>query len=1459
MAEKFTNIIGVPVKDYVKKQLYIRANNGSTVESRNENQILYLANKNCWIKLSSFVDVTNPGLLKSYQLIDFNNNSNNNFSGKRNDLAKQWILFGGTSYYNNNATNLRSSIELSENVSITNKSAYGLGGLEYGYKPMPGITSATIQHAGAAGSLRYADIKIKAWNRNQLDILDTLYFRLGYSCLIEWGHTSYLDNNGNLVSLINPLDIFDDQNKELKTKEGVLRGINQKKKETKGNYDGMLGTISNYEWSQSPDGGYDCTVKLVGYGSIIDSLKINQPYGIPGSERAFVTTSTNNNYTQGAPVVPPPTAQAPKENQVINPNIIFFSETGETLKTGDRTYIDFEKLKERYNKLKELEKKDDTYKYSIGIDFAYKQGNEQIPYIDYDIKFSKDYLSSSKIYLNTTPVIKDGTTFNLINENVKFKGIGPEFLNTLNDNIKDALKFINNAKSAFNIQITNNTKVTLTENFELKNKITFDNVPVRAIKKNDEWEYDYKQFIADSVDIQIYFFIDSSNNEKSKEYKKNIPILRPTFSDPIKKVRGPLNDIKSPILRRVFADYLSAPYGNDELESILKVETVIKGKKIITEINNIFSFLQPTNDNELIIKLKINTEHPNDTPAGDIIQVVKDLIDKVKNNIETSKNQTGNGTFKDPVIVVSSLDNSQLVAKNFQSKSTTSFIYNIAKYTYNYSAQNISNNANNEGTVEQAIETPASSLPLNYFSNIDKFLIDLRDEASKSPGEGEVNLKTFIENQLKDGALEKIRTKNITDPVPTTPDQLSKLSEESQFFYFIKKGLNSEYISGETDKININDIPDVNYDDLFKVYKSGLTDYQSQGETSKFYYIKLGLLLYYINNNSLLYERKENEPAIEGQKSGTRLKKPLIYIDYNPKTNFCLTTGYHFSIDPGVCITKLELVDDDFKKLFSEATIPQGLFTGASDAYSPNVNSGFKNDVKDLRGNIMDLCINIDYIINIVQKQSDNNNKSDVYLRSFLETIMEDINKSLGNINSFRVGYYDEANTVRIYDEQYINPPSNQSTIDGSGLYELMSSEGLAIPLLGKNSIARNFTLKTDVSTKLSQQIAISSNAAGGPLGALNTDGSGIGSISANLVDRLIPIKEESLNNKNNEVTDGDKGAAKIFSDHVRSVYVEGIYIKDQVSTARNYYCTAANKFKAEALPTKNRLVLPLGIEIGMDGISGLSLLEGFTLPVDILPNQYLDEQRKSRVGFVIAGLNHTISDNQWTTSIRGQMIATPVPSNLYSNQFGVIATAVGGGKKKDANFVSVGANPKPLGKDQKSAYDEAERLEPGFKAKVAQVAESIGATELSLAKIMYFESAGTYNPAITNFIGCVGLTQFCPDKKRGSYKTIGGTRYELANLAAMTRIEQLDVVQKYFKALKFSSSKPVGMAELYLVNLYPVALNKSNDFILGSENSDPNRKFLVASQNPGFPTSITIDGRKVLTRGDVVRFVNTL
>ena len=274
--EMLSNVIGAPFKQYVIDQLNLRAamNSGGVTSKRTDEQLLFLANKASWTRLTSSVRV-NPRDQNAQKFYA------NLFDGEvvpggyttPDALAKNWILQSGTSQYDKGDYNLR--------YGFGPDGAYGLGGIQQqGYRPMPGIDSVNIESKGTLGSLREATISFKAWNVVQLNIIEALYFRLGYTMLLEWGHVNYFNNKGQFVTTAEGIDIF---NPKLNSKEAVLQLITQKNTQTSGNYEAMLGTVTNFYFSFNAEGGFDCNVKLIGLGSVIDTVRINQTFVMPNS------------------------------------------------------------------------------------------------------------------------------------------------------------------------------------------------------------------------------------------------------------------------------------------------------------------------------------------------------------------------------------------------------------------------------------------------------------------------------------------------------------------------------------------------------------------------------------------------------------------------------------------------------------------------------------------------------------------------------------------------------------------------------------------------------------------------------------------------------------------------------------------------------------------------------------------------------------------------------------------------------------------------------------------------------------------------------------------------------------------------------------------------------------------------------------------------------------------------
>lgn len=292
------NLIGEGFNDYVRKQINHRQTvyGSGASEGRTEKEITYLNSRTAWIKVASSVSLDGEDE-EMAKLRRKNLDLVGEISLKK-DLAKKFVLFNGVSSLSKDSGDIlkqRSGILNSntDNKSVHN-SAYGMGGLEFGLQPMPGIISMDVE-ALNMGSLKKAILKIKAYNKEQLAILDVLYLRLGYTLLIEFGNNLYLDKNGEVQNMGTTLveDKFFTEELIDKSYRSLLPEIEQKRLEYCGNYDAFFGRITNFSWDFNPDGSYDIQIQLYSLGDIIESLKLNQV-----NTRGLLTKYKNANKEQ---------------------------------------------------------------------------------------------------------------------------------------------------------------------------------------------------------------------------------------------------------------------------------------------------------------------------------------------------------------------------------------------------------------------------------------------------------------------------------------------------------------------------------------------------------------------------------------------------------------------------------------------------------------------------------------------------------------------------------------------------------------------------------------------------------------------------------------------------------------------------------------------------------------------------------------------------------------------------------------------------------------------------------------------------------------------------------------------------------------------------------------------------------------------------------------------------------
>ena len=247
-SDNFNHIIGQGFAKTVQKAI---SNKQKLMATKNRNHNIYFHNNSPWIKLASSVRVVgnqgkaklissdlSPTLIGSSLALNFYLFSEvkggkvqqisveENLTALRNsdvDLPPGFDDNYFDTEIENSGDNLAYTkfSTLGKNIGINARGAgrynstYGFAGLDFGLKPLPGITDLTVETLGSNGSLKKATLKIKAFNKQQFNIIELLYLRLGYHVLVEFGNRLYLNSSGSPRTVGNTLletDWFGDEN-----------------------------------------------------------------------------------------------------------------------------------------------------------------------------------------------------------------------------------------------------------------------------------------------------------------------------------------------------------------------------------------------------------------------------------------------------------------------------------------------------------------------------------------------------------------------------------------------------------------------------------------------------------------------------------------------------------------------------------------------------------------------------------------------------------------------------------------------------------------------------------------------------------------------------------------------------------------------------------------------------------------------------------------------------------------------------------------------------------------------------------------------------------------------------------------------------------------------------------------------------------------------------------------------
>jgi len=297
--------------------------------------------------------------------------------------------------------------------------------------------------------------------------------------------------------------------------------------------------------------------------------------------------------------------------------------------------------------------------------------------------------------------------------------------------------------------------------------------------------------------------------------------------------------------------------------------------------------------------------------------------------------------------------------------------------------------------------------------------------------------------------------------------------------------------------------------------------------------------------------------------------------------------------------------------------------------------------------NLGDVNINIDCILETYRGLI---NSDGVSIIDFLNALLEKISFALGGINDFKI--YNSKNTIRVIDTKYL-----EVSKDPNGSY----SEKYKLDLIGLKSVCRDVKINSRVFSEQASMVAIAAANAGksgntqANLGDLYT--STQQHLNYELNDRL--IRETYVTNPSTAIGGGiDPKLAPYYDLYWNTIdplekYLhrkvigsgslanptEKIIIPTQEEIQNAYSLLNTHLLQLNGKDLDYKAIIPFELEVTLDGISGFNIGEVYTIDESVLPEVYTGTNKKERkVGFILTAVQQNLQNNDWTTTLVGQM-----------------------------------------------------------------------------------------------------------------------------------------------------------------------------------------------------------------------------
>lgn len=1188
------NILGEPFRPYVQNQINKRQRVYGGEKYADE--IYYLNSRNAWIKLASGVsiDERRMKLLEGNPLVEG--------VPLGSSLARGNILFNGlTSNANDRDTvgkDLRSGISSDE----TDTPAYGVGGFggidgNFGFSPLPGITEASLTTLNR-GSIKRAKVTIKCYNKYQFDVIDVLFLRLGFSVFLEFGVSHYYDNEDNFTtrdpSLINE-DYFFNTSFDKSNYSKWLPLIEERRKETGGNYEGVFGVISNFSWNFESDGSYTINMEIMSHGDVIESLKVNLP---PINKTTLSPIELQVQQREVRQLI-----ADRNKNQILG-NVVYDQQQFYTLYAGLE-----DDIREWYNNATNPSNTSNvalTYEFDptgITSKFEVIFDESQTPFTyNYEGETGLKNLTGDKLQKEINVLLP-----HILSNAIKFSLDAPE-------------------------------RAIVGDVFE---RVVGTFYPPVA----------YAKLIADAglteggLIVQTLGFVGGLQQTNSDVGKSN-----PVFGQTLPLFRYS-NEFKNGQSSRATNLPGGTSYGENAFD-------VFKN-----EYDNINPNNKTTPDldtaNDKIAKQKLLLQYAGIeniltnfylwTYALYLKITLFDSEDDISLGDEDARSEADSDSFGEETQKQKDLEQK---GKN-----------RIREYLYNLRYFDTISSEGNNLLTQQNIRENYEILKANTFkSNIEE----------KDEYENIIDLSEYNKTPEKYSELIPITTINPNNDQKYYLDATQAAQDED--IQERKNEINQRTLTEGEINENIKAWNDAK---LFpEIKNSNQVDIVSLdiNEPEYSYFIRLGTFLDFLQKRVI--------PKIP---SGEQKGQPIITIDTNPETNVCYVTDCSISFDPRKFISRHDNFSFQGDNLTTKPTIYNEL-----DEFIGKTDGGY------IYGKIMNIYVNFNRVQELFDKVDDHN-KVDLF--EILKTLSDDINECYGGLNNIEPVVTDQVplsgsdipeemkkyfkeedyscNTIQFIDQTNIPGIEQIAKKTGLSLYDeenytfdiygfrnnVNTDEDSDLPDNYKTStFVQEVGLTTQIDKNYATMITIGATANGEIPG---DNATAFSKWNVGLMDRfknnvIDAVADTGSLEAQNEIIVRDYNAMVDVKNYLGllgfndDLTINEDFIETQISTYKNFYTYL------QALETKKSIennltglgnssigFLPFNLKLKMDGIGGIKIYNRIKVDTRFLPSNYPET-----LMFIVTGIDHTISNNQWITNLSTIATSKGVlqESNLYQD-----------------------------------------------------------------------------------------------------------------------------------------------------------------------------------------------------------------